>query len=165
MNINGGYIYIDAYGDGLDSNGVLNMNGGLVIVNGPTNDGNSAVDSDGAITATGGTVIAVGSLGMAMGPNSSASTQSSILTNVSVNAGTLINISDSTGKSVLLSSLQNIRSIMFTSPDLVTVKHTISTGGTYTGGTKADGQYIIAHIQVAQPLQLQLQHWLYPAAE
>ena len=143
LNINGGYIYIDAYGDGLDSNGVLNMNGGLVIVNGPTNDGNSAVDSDGAITATGGTVIAVGSLGMAMGPNSSASTQSSILTNVSVNAGTLINISDSTGKSVLtFKPSKNIRSIMFTSPDLVTSQtYTISTGGTYTGGTNVDGYY------------------------
>ncbi|MBK6647590.1 MAG: carbohydrate-binding domain-containing protein [Anaerolineales bacterium] len=37
--INGSYRYVNAQGDGLDSNGTMAMSGGTVIVNGPTNNG------------------------------------------------------------------------------------------------------------------------------
>ncbi len=40
LYINGGYIYVDAGGDGLDSNGAIDMTAGTVIVNGPSNTGN-----------------------------------------------------------------------------------------------------------------------------
>lgn len=143
LTFNGGTIFVDATGDGLDSNGTLNFNGGLVYVNGPTSDNNGPVDADRNITSTGGTIIAVGSSGMAMGPNSSASTQASILVSTSVTAGTIVNISDSSGKTIAtFAPKRTIASIMITSPNLSAGStYTISTGGTYTGGTNSNGYY------------------------
>lgn len=45
--ITGGTLSIDAEGDGLDSNGNVTMSGGIVIVNGPTQGGNGALDYNG----------------------------------------------------------------------------------------------------------------------
>ena len=42
--INGGNITINAAGDGIDSNGNIIMNNGKVVVYGPTNSGNGALD-------------------------------------------------------------------------------------------------------------------------
>lgn len=44
MVINGGYVHVLAGGDGLDSNGDLTINGGEVYVDGPSDNGNSAID-------------------------------------------------------------------------------------------------------------------------
>lgn len=65
--LNGGELYIKAGGDGIDSNGNLDITGGLIYVDGPSDNGNAAIDyGDGATaTITGGTVVAVGSSGMA----------------------------------------------------------------------------------------------------
>lgn len=54
-----------AGGDGIDSNGDLNVSGGEIYVSGPTSDGDSALDYDGAATITGGTIVASGYSGMA----------------------------------------------------------------------------------------------------
>ena len=35
ITINGGYIYIDAMADAIDSNGFLEVNGGTIILDGP----------------------------------------------------------------------------------------------------------------------------------
>ena len=43
INITGGYVYVDASGDGIDANGNIKMAGGTVLVNGPTNDGNGSL--------------------------------------------------------------------------------------------------------------------------
>ena len=64
LTINGGYIYVDTAGDGLDSNGSIYINGGTTIVNGPTNDGNGALDYDSECVIKGGTLISAGSSGM-----------------------------------------------------------------------------------------------------
>ncbi|MBO7717885.1 carbohydrate-binding domain-containing protein [Candidatus Saccharibacteria bacterium] len=73
LNINGGYVYINASGDGLDSNGYIYINGGTIVVDGPTNNGNGALDAGAEIKMEGGEVIAIGSTGMAetLGENSS----------------------------------------------------------------------------------------------
>ena len=67
MVINGGYVHVLAGGDGLDSNGDLTINGGEVYVDGPSDNGNSAIDygEKSAFYINGGTVVAVGSSGMA----------------------------------------------------------------------------------------------------
>lgn len=83
LTINGGSIYINASGDGLDSNGNLYINGGTVYVDGPTNNGNGAVDygdRNCEFKITGGTLIAVGSSGMAV--NATSATQPSVLMNL-----------------------------------------------------------------------------------
>ena len=97
--ITGGTLTVKADGDGLDSNGALEVSGGEVYVNGPTSDGDSAIDyGDGSrATITGGTVVALGSTGMAEGFGNS-STQGSMLISASGNAGDTVTLSDSSGK-------------------------------------------------------------------
>ncbi|MBR3131950.1 carbohydrate-binding domain-containing protein [Candidatus Saccharibacteria bacterium] len=73
LSINGGELYINASGDGVDSNGWLYINGGNTIVDGPTNNGNGALDSGMGIVMNGGEVIALGSSGMAETLGSSSS--------------------------------------------------------------------------------------------
>lgn len=63
FHINGGTLTVNAGGDGLDSNGSINMTGGTVIVNGPTNSGNGALDYDGTFEISGGYLVAAGRLG------------------------------------------------------------------------------------------------------
>lgn len=68
LSINGGSVWVNAQGDGLDSNGILLVTGGLVIVDGPDNSFNGALDSGtengGYLRITGGTVLAIGASGM-----------------------------------------------------------------------------------------------------
>lgn len=65
VEIHGGYILLNAEGDGVDSNGSLTMTGGVLLVNGPVNGGNGALDYASDAVITGGVVLAVGSSGMA----------------------------------------------------------------------------------------------------
>ena len=97
--ITGGTLTVKADGDGLDSNGALEVSGGEVYVSGPTSDGDSAIDyGDGSTaTITGGTVVALGSTGMAKGFGNS-STQGSMLISASGNTGDTVTLSDSSGK-------------------------------------------------------------------
>ena len=98
LEISGGTLWIDAEGDGLDSNGALLVSGGAVYVSGPTWGGNGAIDYGSSGTVTGGTVIAAGAAGMAenFGPGS---TQGSILLNVGDQAaGSPVSICDESGQ-------------------------------------------------------------------
>lgn len=82
IQISGGKIYINASGDGIDSNGNLTVTGGEIYVDGPTSGGDGALDCSGTALISGGTVIAVGSSGMAENFDSS-SAQGSLITTVS----------------------------------------------------------------------------------
>lgn len=64
LTVNNGYIYINASGDGIDINGSGYINGGTVLVDGPTNSGNGALDYAQSFIVNGGFVIAAGSSGM-----------------------------------------------------------------------------------------------------
>ncbi len=59
--INGGKIIIDADGDGIDSNGNIEMSGGCVLVNGPSDNANNATDYNGTFLQNGGVIVAIGS--------------------------------------------------------------------------------------------------------
>lgn len=101
LTINGGDITVNASGDGLDSNGSIVMNGGNVVVYGPTNSGNGALDYDQTFDITGGNLYIAGSAGMAQTPSSS-STQASISVGFTstVSGGTQVTVSDSSGNVV-----------------------------------------------------------------
>lgn len=102
ITINGGKTYINASGDGVDSNGSVNFNGGTTIVDGPTNNGNGALDSGTNITMSGGTVIAIGASGMANSLGSHSSTYNiNVFLDTIKPAGTKISIQDSAGNSVI----------------------------------------------------------------
>jgi len=83
LYINGGYIVINAAGDGIDSNGSIVMTDGIVIIHGPTSNMNGALDHA-SFKITGGLLVAAGSSGMAQAPGTS-STQYSLLLNCSSN--------------------------------------------------------------------------------
>lgn len=70
LTFNGGYTVVNAEGDGLDSNGELTVTNGIILISGPTNGGNGALDYASTASVTGGTVIALGSAGMATNFNS-----------------------------------------------------------------------------------------------
>lgn len=143
LNINGGYIYVDANGDGLDVNGTAQMSGGTVIVNGPTSQGNGALDYDAGFAMTGGYIVAAGSSGMAQAPGANSSVNNVLIgLNGSLPAGTLVNIKNSAGQDILtFAPTKQFQSIVFASADLAQGQtYTISYGGSSTG-TVTNGLY------------------------
>ena len=132
ITINGGNIYVDAGGDGIDSNGYIYVYGGNVTVDGPTNDGNGALDCGVSAEIHGGTVIAVGSSGMAETFGGS-STQKSVRYNFETAqaAGTEVTIEDAKGNVVLsYTPTKAYASIIFSSADLAEGTYTIRAGST-----------------------------------
>lgn len=101
LTINGGNIYVNSSGDGVDSNGWLYINGGTTVVDGPTNNGNGALDAGMEIIMNGGDAFAIGSSGMAesLGSNSSVPNLS-IFFNAIYPANTTIEIKDSSGETI-----------------------------------------------------------------
>ncbi len=131
LTITGGTIFVNASGDGLDANGYIKISGGDIIVEGPTNSGNGALDSGADIIVDGGTLLAIGATGMAESPGSS-STQASFSITQSYSAGTAITIKDSSGN-VLYSytTIKSGGSIIFSSPDLeIGETYTVTVGDT-----------------------------------
>ena len=63
--ISGGNVKITAGGDGIDSNGSLEISGGYTVVEGPTQGDTSVLDFNSTGTITGGTFIGTGGAGMA----------------------------------------------------------------------------------------------------
>lgn len=143
LTINGGYLYLNAGGDGLDANGSIVITGGTVLVNGPSTNGNGALDYDGSFKISGGVLVAVGSSGMAQVPGTT-STQNSVLVNFTGNqaANSLVNIQSVDGKSILtFKAAKQYQSLAFSSADLATgTTYSVYTGGSSTG-TSTDGLF------------------------
>ena len=120
--INGGSVYVNAQGDGLDSNGNLTINGGTVIVDGPSSGANGALDcgseNGGTLLVNGGTVLAIGASGMAESPESD-SRQAFVYQNVSFSAGSVIRIVDESGTELIThTAAKSGGNIVFSSPQL-----------------------------------------------
>ena len=151
IQINGGNIYVNAAGDGIDSNGSIVINGGVVTIDGPTMNGNSAFDHDGLFAVNGGTVIAAGSAGMMENPSSS-SEQNVVSAYISAEAGSKITVKESGGKEIMSYTLKKtVGNITFSSDkiesgktysiyvngelsDTFTVNGALTTVGTASGG-------------------------------
>lgn len=141
--INGGSLYVDAMGDGIDSNGYLTINGGDVVVYGPTNAGNSALDSNGVITINGGTVLAVGSVGMVEVP--SASSEQNVLNmafDSQQSAGTAFAVTASDSSVIVESTPEKVyQSVIYSSPEISEGEtYTLSAGGTAAGSAAVSGK-------------------------
>ena len=141
-------MFVDADGDGVDVNGNVVMTGGTLIVNGPTSNGNGALDYDGGFKMTSGYLIAVGSSGMAQAPDSS-STQYSVLVNMGtgVQAGTVIHLETSSGEELFsFTATKWCQSLVFSSPELVKgTSYVLYLGGSSSGesvdGLILNGEY------------------------
>ena len=117
INVYGGNIYVNCTGDGLDSNGSLNLLGGDITVLSMQGGGdNSPLDAEGTITINGATVFAAGSRGM--GVNLSNSSQSAYTSTSSYSAGKVINVTSS--GTILRSEklVRNISYLLYSQPDL-----------------------------------------------
>ena len=140
MEINGGYIHILAGGDGIDSNGDLTINGGEIYIDGPSDNGNSAIDygdwSDACVN--GGLLVAIGSSGMAE-EMSDESKQSLIFAKLAsqMEAGE-VTLSDNDGNVIIsYTSLKSYGCVIISTADLVE-------GETYTLMTSGETMDIIA---------------------
>ncbi|MGM9625814.1 MAG: carbohydrate-binding domain-containing protein [Eubacteriales bacterium] len=124
--ISGGSLYIDADGDGIDSNGSLTISGGEIIVEGPTSSGNGALDYTTEGVITGGVLLACGSSGMAMNFGS-ASTQGCAMVNLSAQqTAVMITLSDAAGNTLFShQTTKAFNSVLISTPEM-------QTGNTYT---------------------------------
>lgn len=150
LTISGGKLYINASGDGIDSNGSVTISGGEIYIDGPANAGNGALDYNGEMTITGGTLIAVGMSGMAQ--NATTATQPSVLINLATTQSGEITLKDLT-----FTPTKSYNSILISSPTLatnqtydlnisgqkvqsITITDTITTTGTTTTGSFKEGE-------------------------
>jgi len=120
VHIGGGEVYVDARGDGLDSNGTFTIEGGTVVVYGPSDGANGYVDTAGAFIVSGGTYFGMGSSQMMVTPDASSGQASVTMTMSSWPAGTDVEIRDSEGNTLYaVQSVRQFNALTFSSPDLV----------------------------------------------
>lgn len=133
LTINGGYVYINASGDGLDSNGSLTVNGGYAFVS-QTGGGNSPIDCDSTWGYNGGVVIAGGSSDMFS--ESIPATYQLVNRSASISAGTTVTITNSSGKiQGTMTFANSAAAIVVCAPE----SGTVYTGGTLSGVTYLPG--------------------------
>lgn len=132
MTFNGGNIYVDADGDGLDSNGDIFINDGTLTVEGPVSVGNGTLDYVSVCKITGGTFTGTGSMGMAQNPSED-SGQPALVWRLdkAAEAGTIVSVYDSEGGTIEELTLKKpAQWFAISSPQLVSGKtYTICVGG------------------------------------
>ena len=155
LNLNGGNIQVNVTnGDGLDSNGSINMSSGTVVVHGPQSAPEVGLDYNGTFNISGGLLLATGpNSGNMIEATSTSSSQYAIKAtmNSMLNTSTLFHIQDADGNTlVTYKPVRSVYYIVFSSPELKsgstyyiytggsstgTHSNGIYTGGTYSGGT------------------------------
>lgn len=149
LTINGGNIYVNVSGDGLDANGSIMINGGTIVIEGPTSNGDGALDYDNKLIVNGGTIVAIGSLGMAQNLSVD-SKQVGVLINLDTQvSGTLINLEDI----ITFKPTKQYSSIFISSPNLTENNtYNLSLGGNVNGesvnGLYLDGEYTGGNINM-----------------
>ena len=134
--IDGGTLTVDAEGDGLDANGSIEINGGTVVVNGPTSGANAALDYDDNAKLNGGTVLFIDNGEMTMGFGSDSS-QAFLMASVQGTAGATVEVVDSSGKTVAsLKASKSFSTVLISSPEIKEgEKYTIKVGSNATTAT------------------------------
>ena len=138
LTINGGTVYVNAGGDGIDSNGYIVMTGGALVVDGPTDNGNGGLDYNNYFTMTAGYLAVAGSSGMAQNISDS-STQCGALVAVSGGtAGTPVTVADADGNVIIsFTPAKSYNALNISTPDMKTgTTYTIYQNGTLTGSTQ-----------------------------
>ena len=138
IQINGGYTVLDSEGDGIDSNGSVEVTGGVLLVNGPTSGGDGAFDYDLTATVSGGTVLMVGSAGMAQ--NFTNGTQPFAFATAGGNAGQSVAVTDADGTVVAsLMAAKQFGIVLVSSPALEEGGTCSLVIGGQVSGANADG--------------------------
>ena len=136
--ISGGNLFVNSKGDGLDSNGSIEMTGGTVEVSGPTDNGNGPLDYNGTFNISGGSLLVYGSNGMWQNTSTSSS-QYAVVFSASGSENDTIELKDESGNTIFSTTAKKAyQQILFSSSD-------IKNGKTYTlyiNGTEKGSQTI-----------------------
>lgn len=123
VRITGGTVALDAGGDALDSNGSIEVTGGLVTASGPANSADAALDYEFSATIDGGTVLLAGPTGMA--ETFTGGTQPFALVQAQGQAGSIVVLADSDGAELArFEAVRAFQAVNVSAPDL-------AEGGTY----------------------------------
>lgn len=168
LEVSGGLLYIEAEGDGFDSNGDGVITGGIVLVNGPTSGGNGVFDvgdNNNALTITGGIVIGAGTSDMAVTPTKATNSQYYVVASGSSSsgggggfggpgssssssgfstqaAGKAFQLTDSSGNEIVTYVPSKQYSwVLVSTPEMSSGTYTLNYGGSVTGGTFTNGNY------------------------
>jgi hypothetical protein len=118
----------------------MTISGGTVLVNGPTNSGNGALDGNGEMTVNGGLLIAAGSSGMAEAPSAnSAQNCVSAAIGSAQQPDTLVTLADENGNEIIsFAPTKTFDHIVISSPE-------IEKGKTYSikigGGSSSENKF------------------------
>ena len=136
--ITGGNIHVNAGGDGMDSNGSIDITGGMITVSGSSLGDNGALDYNGELTVTGGTLIAAGRRNMAQSVSDSSSQYAiAMVFTAAQKSGAVISLQGEEKNEIIsFTAEKDIDHIVFSTPDL-------KEGGTYT--ICVDGEEIVSH--------------------
>lgn len=161
ITITGGVTVVHAQGDGVDSNGHIKMTSGTLLVDGPTNGGNGALDYNGEFVQEGGILIAAGSDGMVQATSDTSTQPSlSLYFNQTQQANTLVNLVVDDKQVLSYQPTKEFANLVISTPEMKTgstvtistagetsetAANNLSLGGTYTGGT-ALGTYTLTDI-------------------
>ena len=138
LNFNGGFVYVKTTGDGIDSNGELNITDGVVLVS-QSGGGNEPIDAGDGYEPkiTGGVVIAAGSQGMASAPSV---TQTAFFTSASGSANQVFAVNDSDGKNILAWKIpQAYQIITVSTSKMTTGNYSLITNATVKGDEYVSG--------------------------
>jgi hypothetical protein len=144
--VKGGMLFISTVkGDGLDSNGSIDITGGTVVVQGSHNSSDDAVTFKSTFLISGGKLIASG--GATLSPQAG-STQKAVYIrfNTAIPAATVLSIRDASGNTVLTyRTAKTAYTVLLSLPALTATTYSVYTGGSVTGtdtnGYFADGVY------------------------
>ncbi len=145
ITITDGYLYVNATGDGLDSNGSIFITGGTTLVNGPTSNGNGPLDcgdQSGYISQTGGTLVAVGSSGMAIGVTQGSQYSAIVRHTAAVATTSQYVVLDSANNPVMsFKPVKNSYSIAVSSSLFTSGAYKLYSGGTLSNPTSTSDGY------------------------
>ena len=166
LEVSGGLLYIEAEGDGFDSNGDGVITGGIVLVSGPTSGGNGVFDvgdNNNTLTITGGIVIGAGTSDMAVTPTKATNSQYYVVASGSSSsgggfgrpgssssssgfstqaAGKAFKLTDSSGNGIVTYVPSKQYSwVLVSTPEMSSGTYTLNYGGSVTGGTFTNGNY------------------------
>lgn len=138
LNIKGGFIHVTSTGDGLDSNGEMNISGGIVLVSQNSNANEPLDAGDGyEPKISGGVVVAVGSQGMASAPSA---TQTAVFTSLSGSAKKYLAVNDASGNNILAWQVpQTYQVATISAPELQSASYNFLTNATVSGNEYIEG--------------------------
>ena len=142
ITLNGGYIYsASSNNDAIDSNGVMNINGGVIVAVGSAIP-EAAFDCDqNTFTITGGTFVGIA--GSTSTPTASVCRQNTAILG-SGTAGTTLALKSAAGATAFAFAIpKSYSTMLLSSPNIATgTRYTVYTGGTASGDKLFNGMYL-----------------------